>query len=425
MGNLNDPQEFQRKLQRYETKLDESDAVAAADREAIHAYKRTKRGGVSLGTLTTYLRRLRQLAELADQPLVQMDQTDVERFLYDLSQRRDLGRGDDGWSDSTLQNNENALLGFLSEQVDREWTDAIDRTTVEDTGVDPDTMLDQDDIAALVQGCRYQRDRALIEFLADTGARISLVCSLRVGDVDLAGDRATYTPNDEAIGLKGADRTQYPIIDSRASLRSYLASGHPRPKDDEVALFHLLKGWADDRAGACDPAALRNHLTRIADRAGVDKPVNPHAFRHAAITRMAREGYTRDQIEHRVQWTVDSDMWSNYVHITGAQMNEDIFAEAGVIDTDDEPATRRARCGTCDEPLAPQHRHCPNCGTPADRRRRELVALFKNAVADMLVETDDRQHRQELRRLLRLADENPQAIDDGLFEAAVEYGRGH
>lgn len=148
------------------------------------------------------MRRLRQLAELTDDPLVEMTQTDVERFLYDLSQRRDLGRGDDGWSDSTLQNNENALLTFLKEQVGRAWTDEIDRTSVSDTGIDPDDMLESDDIAALVDACRYQRDRALIEFLADTGARISLVCSLRVGDVDLGGERASYSPNEDAIGSR-------------------------------------------------------------------------------------------------------------------------------------------------------------------------------------------------------------------------------
>jgi integrase len=425
MGNLNDPQEFRRKLERYEEKLEASESVAEADREAIQAYKRKKRGSVSLGTLSTYVRRLRQLAELSDEPLVEMSQTDVERFLYDLSQRRDLGRGDDGWSDSTLQNNENALLTFLKEQVGREWTDEIDRTSVSDTGVDPEAMLESDDIAALVDACRYQRDRALIEFLADTGARISLVCSLRVGDVDLGGERASYSPNEDAIGLKGAEQTAYPIIDSRATLRSYLAGGHPRPDDDEVALFHLMKGWDEDGAGACDPAALRNHLYRIRERANIDKPVNPHSFRHSAITRMAREGYTRDQIEHRVQWTVDSDMWDNYVHISGEQMNEDIFAAAGVIDPDEDSGQERRRCGTCNEPLAPQHRHCPNCGTPTNQRRRELISLFKEAVSDMMVETDDRQDRKELRRLLRQADRNPEAIDDRLFRSAVEYARGH
>lgn len=34
MGNLNDPQEFRRKLERYEEKLEASESVAEADRKA-------------------------------------------------------------------------------------------------------------------------------------------------------------------------------------------------------------------------------------------------------------------------------------------------------------------------------------------------------------------------------------------------------
>lgn len=35
MGNLNDPQKFRRKLERYEEKLEASESVAEADRKAI------------------------------------------------------------------------------------------------------------------------------------------------------------------------------------------------------------------------------------------------------------------------------------------------------------------------------------------------------------------------------------------------------
>jgi integrase/recombinase XerD len=178
--------------------------------------------------------------------------------------------------------------------------------------------------------------------------------SLRVGDVDV-NEPATYTPNSDALGLKGAPITEFPLIDSVAPLRTYLRGAHPRPNDPGVALFHKLKPsraadgdsrWGDDDGGLRANAA-RQQLVRIADRADVETHVTPHAFRHVAITRMAREGYSRSQIEHRVHWTLDTDMREICEHITNEQHNEDIFRQAGIIERDEGPDRVRKKCGTC------------------------------------------------------------------------------
>ncbi|OIB59370.1 hypothetical protein BBD46_01450 [Natrialba sp. SSL1] len=386
--------------------LRESDDIFDADRDTIRRWIRKKDGTVTLGTLKTYLRRVRAASERSDVPLVEMTEDDFHDLVFNLRHEYDL-------ADSTVQSYENATLLFLDDMTDADWTDNVERTRVERKGPDPDEMLEPKDIQQLVRTARHQRDVAFIEFLADTGARISLALSLRISDVDL-DDPPTYRPNSEAEGLKGAPITEYPLIDSAAPIRSYLRTAHPRPDEPGAALFHKIKPhsrgddgerWTDE--GAVNPHSATQQLKRIADRAGLDKRVSPHAFRHAAITRMVREGYSRSQIEHRVHWTLDTSMWETYEHITSEEHNDDIFREAGLLDPEEGPDRIRKNCGNCQQPLAPHHDWCPNCGQPSSPGAKDTAEDGKETVLEALVDETNPTTRRELRALLDEIEDRP------------------
>ena len=384
MVATDDVHNFKGRLKKERERVEAAD-IDDRDREAILQMLVEKDGQIAISSLEQYSQRTRKAAMVADVPLVDMDLGDYERLVYGLRHEEDL-------ADTTVRNIENALCILLEDILDREWVDDVDRVQPAENTVEASDMLAPEDIKALVDACRHQRDVAFIEFLADTGARLSLVLSLRVRDVDLDGERATYQPNPNALGTKGAKTKPYPIIDSAAIVRGYLRDSHPRPDEPEAALFHKIQHFAgdiDEDDGAISPSAARRQLLRIADRAGVDKPVNPHNFRHTAITRMFREGYSRGQIQHRVQWSVDTEMWSKYVHLTADELNEDIFATAGVGDADSEASdpTRR-ECGQCREKLAPHHEYCPRCGEAATPSARERVNEFHDVGVEKLADAD-------------------------------------
>ncbi|WP_436344466.1 tyrosine-type recombinase/integrase [Natronorubrum sp. FCH18a] len=406
MGDINDPQDFAGGLKRQHRLLQESEAVFDVDRKAIGRWLRKKDGSVAISSLKTYLRRVRAASERSETPLVEMEESDYHDLVFRLRHEHEL-------ADSTVQSYENAVLLFLGDMTDFEWIDDVERTKVERSGPEVDEMLAPKDIQALTSTARHQRDVAFIEFLADTGARLSLALSLRVRDIDL-DDPPTYKPNSDAVGLKGAPITEYPLIDSAAAIRSYLRTAHPRPNNPDAALFHKLKPhsrgedgerWTDD--GAVVPNAARQQLVRISDRADLEKPVKPHAFRHAAITRMVREGYSRSQIEHRVHWTLDTNMWETYEHITSEEHNEDIFRAAGILDPEDGPDRIRKNCGNCQQPLAPHHDWCPNCGQPAAPGAADEHTDAKDTVLEELVNETNPATRRELRALLDELDERP------------------
>lgn len=411
MGDINDPQDFAGGLKRQYDLLEESTETHDADRSVIGRWLRKKDGSIAISSLKTYLRRVRAASERADTPLVEMDEADYHDLIFTLRHEYDL-------ADATVQSYENAVLLFLDDMTDVEWSEEVERTKVERSGPDVDQMLTPKDIQTLTSTARHQRDVAFIEFLADTGARLSMALSLRVRDIDLE-DPPTYKPNSDAIGLKGAPITEYPLIDSAAAIRSYLRTAHPRPDEPDAALFHKLKPhsrgedgerWTDD--GGVVANAARQQLNRITDRADVDKPVKPHAFRHAAITRMVREGYSRSQIEHRVHWTLDTNMWETYEHITSEEHNEDIFREAGVLDPEDGPERIRKNCGTCQQPLAPHHDWCPNCGQPASPGAADDAEDAKDSVLESLVDETNPATRRELRALLDELEQRPDTARD-------------
>jgi len=52
-----------------------------------------------------------------------------------------------------------------------------------------DRLLTKNDISKLVDACRTQRDRALVMFMWDSGARISEIMALKIGDIQTGTGR--------------------------------------------------------------------------------------------------------------------------------------------------------------------------------------------------------------------------------------------
>lgn len=420
MGStLGDINRFGAKLQRELERIDQHH-----DRDVPHVRTFVQRadGQVKESSLMLYLQNLRVVACCTTGALVETDRDVWDRLQFGWR------RGAFDVADGTVRNYQTALRRFLG-TIDREypWLDDVTLVQPGDTTVSPADMLRADDIRALCDAAMNHRDIALIEFLADTGARIGLTMSLRVGDVNLDAECPTYVPNAQARGLKGAPIRDYPLIDSRATLRTYRDRVHPRPERDDVAFFHAIPGHGRDALegdGSVATETVRGQLSAIADRAGVDKPTNPHNFRHSAISRMRREGFDRAEVEKRVCWTVDSDMWQVYEHIAAEEANRAMFERAGVVEPDTADDAERRRCGTCLEVVAPHHPRCPRCGIPVDESLAELTTQAEaQGTAEMAV-TEDRLERLVQRAVLDMLRGDDFHLDPSGADAAVLEAAG-
>ncbi len=124
------------------------------------------------------------------------------------------------------------------------------------------------------------RDRAVLELLYATGARVSEVAGLRVSDLDF-GQRQIR------LFGKGAKERIVPVYEvALARVRDYLRDGRPKlaRSSSEQHLF------LSSRGGPFSADSVRRMFKKYAADAGADAGVSPHSMRHTFATRLLEAG---------------------------------------------------------------------------------------------------------------------------------------
>ncbi len=410
VSDLHDPQRYGDKLANQLELLADAD-IPEADRTEIHAYIRhlDATDAVNTGTMVAKLNRLRLSSERAHMPLTEMNQSDVETFLFDLKRERDLSEG-------TLRNYRKALRTFYQYR-DADWADNITIGASPDRTVDPADLLSMDEINTLLETAQNPRDTALIALLADSGLRIGAVASLRLKDVDLSGTAATVSIN-EAANVKGASGTT-PLTWSEGYIANWL-SAHPRPDTQSAPLFHVRAGWydPDDGDGSLDYQYLARRIRTIADEADIDRErVNTHNFRKSAISRWIREGMSDQEIKHRAHWDVDTDQFGVYSGVRDEELNEQILAHYGLDEGTDAHRPDLDRCPRCGTTLAGGETFCPGCAAPLT----DAAAAETDATRDEIFEAAATTDASSVELLTALRE---RFDDDPAFRAAL-LGEDH
>ena len=150
--------------------------------------------------------------------------------------------------------------------------------------------LSEEDVARLIgavvgDDAVARRDRALLEFLYATGARISEACGLSLGDLDLESGLVR-------LYGKGSKERLVPVGScARQALEQWLSSGRPdlvptrwKRRGDAEAVF------LDRRGGRLSRQAAWAAVTRHGERAGLTGHLSPHVLRHSCATHMLDHG---------------------------------------------------------------------------------------------------------------------------------------
>ena len=150
----------------------------------------------------------------------------------------------------------------------------------------PRTMSDAD-VRVLLATCDDSdpaglRDRALLELLYATGARISEAAGLSVSDVDLRARQVR-------LFGKGSKERVVPVYEAALDwVARYLGEGRPRlaarSKAPTEALFLSVRG------NPMSADALRTRFEAHVRLAGLDPELTPHAMRHTFATELLTGG---------------------------------------------------------------------------------------------------------------------------------------
>lgn len=152
--------------------------------------------------------------------------------------------------------------------------------------------LTETEIARMFCFCTNIREKALLGIIAYTGIRNLEVCRLLVKDIDFRNN---------TIFIKGGKGHKDGIVCISPScldvLKEYLQQHRRKP--DQTLFFSVARNRKDDNL---NPDAVRKAVKKLARRAGIQRRVWPHLFRHSLAMNMLLKGcdiYSiREQLRH-------------------------------------------------------------------------------------------------------------------------------
>jgi len=323
-------------------------------------------------TLLYWCGYLNRVAERMDVPLTEASADDVNDLMTAMRKGTHPDVKGDGLANNSIRNYQGVVRRFYRYHDDLgPDPENIVMITGDDTHVDDRDMLTPEEIERIRNAADHLRDLAIFDLLLYTGQRNTAIRSLRIRDVDL--DEGVYYLNEEADGLKGADETgkKRPLLGAVGSIREWLRH-HPDPNNPDA---YLITGKPRYSKANPEKMVSRNTLgyamkgqgdrDGLKQKAGIDKPLNPHNIRHNFVTIAKREYELTDAT---VKWLIghrpDSQvMETTYAHLTDEDRIREAEVGAGIRDPDDEEKSLSPDVCHCGEPLPSDARACPQCGT--------------------------------------------------------------
>ena len=249
----------------------EAPELEKLERDFKQSLKLTGRKDTSIAQ---YLLELSIMLKYIDKHPVDITTRDVKEYLAKYQEERSV-------SMVTMSNKIRYCSTFFEWMVNEGYiqknpTKAIGRVIIP---VKLKRAFSDNDIEKIRDHCRILRDRAIVEFLLATGARVSECARLKVSDVDFESKELVL------FGKGHKERMAY-ISDTASNwILRYLDDRGPDLNDP------LFSASGTNCIGNefITPRGIEKILARIGDEANVTN-VHPHRFRRTFATNMWRQG---------------------------------------------------------------------------------------------------------------------------------------
>ena len=241
----------------------------------------------------------------------------------------------------------------------------------------PSDILDEQDITTMIDAALTLRDKAFIAMLYEGGFRVGEIGGLTIKDISFDHYGAIAIVN----GKTGMRRVR--LIWSTPYISQWLEV-HPKRDDKKAAV------WLKNNGDEMNYGTIKTQLRKIAKRAGIEKRVNPHNFRHSRSTHLASK-LTESQMDEYLGWVQGSRMPAIYVHLSGRDLDGDLLKMYGLEQehaAEEELAMQK--CPHCNTVNTIGARRCVNCQKPLRveevvKREEQMREMFEDFM-DMMAE---------------------------------------
>jgi integrase/ribosomal protein L40E len=268
----------------------------------------------------------------------------------------------------------------------------------------PKEIFTEEEVEMIIAAAQTPLHRALVSTLYSTGCRIGELASLQVRDVFFQEDEAIIHVRESKT-----DERQVLLVDSSVVyLREWLTA-HPlrnedgrtlsvstvisvmtvrneeklsenTPKNNTFAVrsvrnfkeAHLFVSTKADHLGQpLTYPAIRKVLRTIMQKSGINKPFNPHHWRHSRATHLAKH-LNEAQLCKVMGWRMGSPMAAIYVHLAGKDTHDALRNAYGKASAErlEINTLKQKVCQTCGHANSSVELVCRKCLRPfslADR----------------------------------------------------------
>lgn len=242
---------------------------------------------LSENTVTAYMRDLRQFAHFVlrtwDVAPRHVEAAMIERYLQRLYEQ-----GSEKTSQARQLSGIKSFFNFLllSDIIDSSPAEFIEAPT---TGRHLPDVLSTGEIDRIIAAVdtstvKGRRDSAMLEVLYSCGLRVSELTSLRLSDLFFGEGYI------RVIG-KGDKQRLVPISNTaRDKIQRYLEERRSARSGEETVFLN-------NRGGQLTRVMVFTILKRAVERAGIDKHISPHTFRHSFATHLLEGGASIRQVQ--------------------------------------------------------------------------------------------------------------------------------
>lgn len=219
----------------------------------------------------------------------------------------------------------------------------------------PEDLITEDEVRRMATATNHPRDNAFIQILYESGCRIAELLTLRMKGVSFDKYGAILRVH----GKTGDRRVR--LLASAPALAAWL---NMHPKHDSPDSPVWVSRASKKVLLPFNYSTANVLLRKLAKKAGINKRVNPHIFRHSRATALASK-LTEAQMKEYFGWTQSSEMASIYVHMSGRDVDSTLLALNGLEKPEEKREEFQATaCPRCKESNSPNAKFCLRCGSP-------------------------------------------------------------
>ncbi len=253
-----------------------------------------------------------------------------------------------------------------------------------ETSITERDILTPEEIRKMIDTADNLRTKALIHCLYETGCRAGEFLGMNIGDIEVKKGYARAQ-----VDGKTGKRYVY-FIKSWILLHEWIEQ-HPYKNNPSAPLWISLSSRNyGQRLGL---SSLGKILKTVAKRAGIERNVFPHLFRHTSVSHRIMEGYSEEVLKKIYGWTRGSNMLAMvYGHISSGDVERFIAKKEGLIKEEEKrsEALEPVECPRCHTVHPPGTKICGQCNFILDvKTAMELESeeqIWSTALVNLLRE---------------------------------------